>query len=184
MPGVRPVLERAECIQELLPFAQENGVCLILENHYKDAFWRYPEFAQKMDVFLELLDTIPEHPYFGVNYDPSNALVAGDDPMEMLRAVKHRLRTMHASDRRLEGGTLDDLRQMDAAGKTGHATILKHGVIGRGAIDYDAIFATLKEIEFRGWISIEDGDDPTVGMDHLAASADFLRAKMRDYGVG
>jgi hypothetical protein len=33
-----------------------------------------------MDVFLELLEAIPEHPYFGVNSDPSNTLVAGDDP--------------------------------------------------------------------------------------------------------
>lgn len=174
----------AECIQRLLPFAREHGVCLILENHYKDGYWQYPEFAQKMDVFLELLDAIPDHPFFGVNYDPSNALVAGDDPIEMLRAVRHRLKTMHASDRHLEGGTLEDLNRMDASGGTGYATVLKHGIIGRGAIDYEAIFAILKEINFKGWISIEDGDEPSVGMEHLAESALFLRAKMAEYQVG
>jgi sugar phosphate isomerase/epimerase len=179
--GIRMV---ADCIGELLPCAEEECVCLILENHYKDGYWQYPEFAQKMDVFLELLDAIPTHPFFGVNYDPSNALIAGDDPIEMLQAVKHRLKTMHASDRHLEGGTLEDLRALDAESGLGYASILKHGIIGRGAIDYDAIFGILREIDFHGWISIEDGDDPSVGMGHLSESAHFLRRKMHDYGVG
>ena len=179
--GIRMV---ADCIGELLPYAEEQGVCLILENHYKDGYWRFPEFAQKMDVFLELLDAIPEHPFFGLNYDPSNALIAGDDPIAMLEAVKHRLKTMHASDRHLEGGTLEDLRKIDAESGLGYAAILKHGVIGRGAIDYDAIFSILREIDFHGWISIEDGDDPSVGMEHLAESARFLRSKMKAFGVG
>ena len=29
---------------------QERNITLILENHYKDDFWEYPEFAQKTDV--------------------------------------------------------------------------------------------------------------------------------------
>src|SRR5262245_11216501 len=33
--------------KELLPFAEANNVVLIIENHYKDGFWSYPEFAQK-----------------------------------------------------------------------------------------------------------------------------------------
>ena len=62
-----------ECIEAVLPAAREQGVILGLENHYKDGFWTFPEFAQKMDVFLELLEAIPEREYFGVQYDPSNA---------------------------------------------------------------------------------------------------------------
>src|SRR5882757_2847497 len=63
----------AECIISLLPHAEQHGVTLILENHYKDGYWQFPEFAQKRDVFLKLLNAIPHHPNFGVNYDPSNA---------------------------------------------------------------------------------------------------------------
>src|SRR5262249_30344930 len=36
-------------IEELLPVAREHDVILGLENHYKDGFWKYPEFAQKQD---------------------------------------------------------------------------------------------------------------------------------------
>ena len=58
----------AESIQACLPHAQNRGITLILENHSKDGFWEYPEFAQKMDVFCQFVDRI-DHPNFGVNYD-------------------------------------------------------------------------------------------------------------------
>lgn len=47
--------------------ACKRNITLILENHYKDDFWEYPEFAQKMEIFCKLVDSI-HHPYFGVNY--------------------------------------------------------------------------------------------------------------------
>ena len=171
--GVRWVVE---CITGLLPYAQERGVILAMENHYKDNYWRYPEFAQKLDVFKEIVDAI-DHPFFGVNYDPSNAILAGDDPLEVLEAVKHRVVSMHASDRFLQGGTLDDLRAMELDA-VGYAGILSHGVVGEGLNDYDAIFRTLRAVGFDGWISIEDGMN---GMDDMRRSVEFLRAKIAQH---
>lgn len=173
----------AECITACLPTAAEEGITLILENHYKDGYWDFPEFAQKLDVFLKLLDSIPASPHFGVNYDPSNSIIAGEDPIVVLEAVKHRVVTMHASDRYFEGGNLDDLNKIEAHPMQGYASILKHGVIGQGLNDFDKIFSILKEVGFAGWISIEDGQDPTVGMEHLRLSAEFLRIKMREHGL-
>lgn len=166
-------------IEACLPEAETCGVTLILENHYKDDFWSYPEFAQKMDVFCALVDRL-HHPHFGVNYDPSNAFLAGDDPLELLERVKHRVVTMHASDRYLLTGTLEDLRK-DEGGAQGYAKRLAHGEIGRGLNDYDAIFRTLSAVGFDNWISIEDGVN---GMDQLAASVKFLRAKIAQYWPG
>ena len=40
-----------------------RGITLILENHYKDDFWEYPEFAQKKEVFKALVDAVV-HPNF------------------------------------------------------------------------------------------------------------------------
>jgi sugar phosphate isomerase/epimerase len=160
-------------IDECLVEAERRGVTLILENHYKDDFWSYPEFAQKMDLFCELVDRI-DHPRFGVNYDPSNAFLAGDDPLDLLRRVKHRVVTMHASDRYLAEGTLEDLRR-EEGGATGYAKRLRHGTIGRGLNDYDAIFTELRSVGFNGWISIEDGVD---GMEQLAESVRFVGDKI------
>ena len=165
-----------ENIEACLPEAEACGVTLIIENHYKDDFWNYPEFAQKMDVFCDLIGRI-HHPRFGVNYDPSNAFLAGDDPLELLRRVKDRVVTMHASDRYLAEGTLEDLRR-DETGAEGYAKRLRHGAIGQGLNDYDAIFSTLRGAGFDGWVSIEDGVD---GMEQLAESVRFVRAKLQQY---
>jgi sugar phosphate isomerase/epimerase len=170
--GRREGLDRVvPCIEAVLPVAREHSVVLGLENHYKDGFWTYPEFAQKQDVFLELLAAIPDRDNFGVQYDPSNAIVAGDDPVALLREVADRVVSMHASDRYLaEGATLDDLRQTD--GTIGYSPDLSHGVTGKGLNDYDAIFRILVGSGYRGWISIEDGMN---GMDEMAESLAFLR---------
>jgi sugar phosphate isomerase/epimerase len=34
-------------IKSLLPFADQHGITLTIENHYKDNYWEYPEFAQR-----------------------------------------------------------------------------------------------------------------------------------------
>ncbi len=166
----------AESIEACLPYASERGITLILENHYKDDFWAYPEFAQKMEVFCKLVSLI-NHPNFGVNYDPSNAFLAGEDPLELLKRVSSRVVTMHASDRYLLEGTLDDLRK-EESGVVGYAKRLRHGEIGQGLNDYDAIFAELKGVGFDGWISIEDGVD---GMEQLKRSVSYLRKKIPKY---
>lgn len=172
-----------ESLEALLPFAEECQVTLILENHYKDGFWSYPEFAQKREVFLRVLEGFEQCRWLRVNYDPSNALIAGEDPIVLLEAVKDRVVTMHASDRYLEGGTYADLERMAGTAHLNYASILKHGIIGRGLNDYDKIFSILKAAGFQGWISIEDGDDPVHGMEHLRLSVEFLRGKMRAHGL-
>ena len=165
----------AESIEACIPHAQAAGITLIIENHYKDNYWQYPEFAQHMDVFCDLVARLPTSG-FGVNYDPSNTFLAGEDPLELLERVKHRVVTMHASDRYLAEGTIEDLRKEEDS--VGYASRLRHGEIGKGMNDYDAIFSKLAGVGFDGWISIEDGVD---GIDQLKRSAEFLRRKMAEY---
>jgi sugar phosphate isomerase/epimerase len=87
--------------------------------------------------------------------------------------VKHRVVTMHASDRYLApGAPLEDLKSADGA--AGSAAALRHGETGKGMNDYDAIFRILADAGFSGWISVEDGMD---GLDELRRSVAFLRAK-------
>ena len=165
----------ADCIEACLPVAEQCGVKLVIENHYKDAFWQYPEFAQKAEVFLRIVERV-RSPHFGVQYDPSNALLAGDDPLELLHRVKGRLVSMHASDRFLEpGASLDDLRQAD--GTLGYSPKLRHGEIGKGINDYHAIFTILREIGYGGWITVENGDT----MESMRNSIAFLKQMRRQH---
>jgi sugar phosphate isomerase/epimerase len=181
----RPELSREEgigyaagCIEACLSHAADAGVTLVLENHYKDDFWQYPEFAQAMDVFCDLVDRIAS-PHFGVNYDPSNTILAGEDPLELLQRVRHRVVSMHASDRYITEGTIEDLRREEDS--VGYARRLRHGEIGKGLNDYDAIFSSLAEVGFDGWISIEDGVE---GMEQLERSVVFLRQKIDQHWGG
>lgn len=157
-----------ECIQALLPHAAANGIVLAIENHFKDNFWTWPEFAQTSDRFCAIVDRV-RSPWFGVNFDPSNALLAGEDPLALLERVKHRVVSMHASDRRLRPGA-----RVGPEGLTEYAQLI-HGEVGTGLIDYDAVFAVLRAVGFDGWVSIEDGLN---GMEELKRSAMFLARRM------
>ncbi len=150
-----------ESIRQLLPVAREHGVKLGLENHYKDGKWTAPEFAQRAPLFLQVVQEFSGDSAFGVQYDPSNAVVAGDDPVELLRHVAPYVCSMHASDRSLApDGTL------------------QHGVTGKGINDYHAIFRILAEHGYQGWVSIEDGMN---GMDEMRESLEFLHRMNREY---
>jgi sugar phosphate isomerase/epimerase len=180
----RPGLDRklavrwcVEMIREAVAYAADRGVIINIENHYKDGYWEYPEFALRSEVFLEIIGQI-DSPFFGINFDPSNTIVAGEDPLELLEKIKSRVVSMHASDRYLKGGNLADLRKLELDPIFGYAKTIQHGVIGKGLNDYDTIFRVLKEAGFDGWISIEDGMN---GMDELKQSAEFLRGKIKQY---
>jgi len=159
-----------------IDYAESRDVVLCLENHYKDGTWRYPEFAQPEDIFLEILERV-DSPRLGVQYDPSNAIVGGYDPIRFLERVLPRVVTMHASDRSLApGATLDDLRQRDGA--VGYSDKLRHGEVGEGLIDYDAVFRILARARFSGWISVEDGIN---GLAELERSVTFLKHKRDEH---
>jgi sugar phosphate isomerase/epimerase len=172
LPTEAGIAQVVRVIKSLLPLAEQYGVVLTMENHYKDNYWQYPEFAQKMDIFTAIISQI-DSPWFGVNYDPSNTFLAGEDPLELLERVKYRVASMHASDRYLKTGTLEDLRREENS--AGYAARLAHGIIGKGLNDYDRILSTLNSVSFSSWISIEDGMN---GIEDLRESVRFLKTKI------
>ena len=166
------VAQVVRVIKDLLPFAEKHGVVLNMENHYKDNYWKYPEFAQKMDVFVRHRRSdrlaLVRRQLRSLQHHPGRR-----GPARLLERVKHRVVTMHASDRYLKTGTIEDLRKEEDS--VGYASRLSHGVIGKGMNDYDKIFSTLHAAGFHSWISIEDGMN---GMDDLRESVRFLRNKI------
>jgi sugar phosphate isomerase/epimerase len=188
----RPGLEESEalrwvvdCLWQLVPHAEAAGVTMSIENHYKDGLWDYPEFAQGQRRYLAILDAV-ETPWLKAQYDPSNCIVAGEDQYELLERILPRIATIQASDRTLSGGTAEDLRRLAKDPQHGYAKVIRHGVIGQGLNDYDRIFGRLANVGYTGWVSIEDGEGPTVeeGMANLRASVRFLRQKLAQHFRG
>ena len=159
-----------EAINRLLPIAAECRVTLVMENHIRDYFWDYPEFAQDSGTFLEIIRAIPEDAPFGVQFDPSNALVSGENPVWFLEQVAHRVVTAAASDRYVATGA-------------GGQTHVVHAIVGQGQLDHDLLCSILADAGFQGWISIEDGDDPLMGLADIAASAEYMRDVMGRHGL-
>ena len=95
------------CIEQVLPVAREHDVVLGLENHYKDGFWAYPEFAQKQDVFLELLARDPRpRRTSACSTTRRTRSSRATTRSRCCEAVADRVVSMHASDRYLaEGAT-------------------------------------------------------------------------------
>lgn len=163
-----------DCIEQCLPIAEECGVTLAMENHYKDGYWIYSEFAQRMEVFLAIINRI-DSPFFGVQFDPSNTILANEDPLRLLDCVAGRIKTMHASDRYVAKG--HDIKEvLESAAAVGYHPALCHGVVGRGLNDYEAIFRKLAAVGYDGWISIEDGMN---GMEEMKESVEYLKT-LRD----
>lgn len=147
-----------ECILRLLDFSEPRGIKLGLENHYKDRRWSSVDFAFHPDVFLEVFHRLEDTP-IGVNFDASNPLMVGEDPLRILREVKHKVWHMHASDRRIGE--------------------YQHTVVGEGDVDYDAIMSELSSIVYCGFISLEDGNP--FGDEGTRRSLDFLRRKIDEH---
>jgi sugar phosphate isomerase/epimerase len=184
-PGLDPALALSwvtDSLWQLVPHAQATGVVMAIENHYKDGLWDYPEWAQSQARYLAILDAV-NTPWLVAQYDPSNAIVAGEDQYQLLDRILPRMKTMQASDRYLEGGSIADLKTYAVDPMHGYAKIVKHGIIGNGLNDYDRIFGAMARAGYDGWISIEDGEGPTVeeGMANLRASVAFLRGKVAQH---
>ena len=147
-------------IRRVGEYARERGVRAAYENHYKDYFWPRPDFSQRADVFLEILDQLRDAPV-GVNFDCSNQVMIGEDPVELLRQVRHRVVHVHCSDRVAPNEYL-------------------HAVTGEGIVDYPAIFRLLREGGYDGWLSVEYNG--TEGLDGLRRSVENVRRLWAESG--
>jgi len=149
--GIRWVVE---AVRPLLEHAARHQVWLAFENHYKDYFWEYPDFAQRAETFLEIVHALGPHG-LRVNYDTSNQVMIGEDPLAALAEVQNLVVHVHCSDR------------------VGPGTYL-HAPAGEGVVDFPAIFRLLQTSGYDGWLSAEyNGPE---GLDGLTRALGYIRA--------
>ncbi len=148
----------AESLARLADYAEPRGVKLGLENHYKDRLWSAPDVVFHTAEFLQLFELLRDTAV-GVNFDASNQLMTGDDPMTVLEVVAQKVWHVHASDRQ--------------PGEYAHS------VVGEGSVDFDPIFACLAHIGYSGCISLEDGNPE--GDEGTLRGLRFLRRKIIEH---
>lgn len=119
-----------------LEHAAGAGITLVYENHTKGAIWTYNDFSQPADIFLEIVRQT-EGTGLRLLYDTANTLAAGDDPLAVLEQVKHRVAVVHVNDIQRAG-------------------YFEPCLVGAGVAPIRDIFATLHQIGFDSWISVEE----------------------------
>lgn len=142
-----------DAFRECLAFAEEQGIWLAYENHYKDYFWKRPDFSQQPDVFLEILNALKDTP-LKVNFDFANPIMIGQNPVPLLREVVDRVVHVHCTDR-------------------ARANEYTHAAAGEGLVDYPTLFEILQEAGYDGWLSVEYNG--TEGLDGLQRAVDYVR---------
>jgi 3-hexulose-6-phosphate synthase len=142
-----------EAFHECLAFAEDHGIWLAYENHYKDYFWKRPDFSQQPDVFLEILNAMKDTP-LKVNFDFANPIMIGQDPVPVLREVVDRVVHVHCTDR-------------------ARFNEYTHAAAGEGLVDYPTLFEILQDAGYDGWLSIEYNG--LEGTDGLQRAVDYVR---------
>ena len=137
-----------------------------------------PEKAVTLKAFLDKLDSKG----VAVNFDPANlVMVTGDDPVEGVYTLKDYIVHTHAKDgimikqtdpKEIYGffadGGIGDLRLED---------YFKETPLGLGKVDFTAYLNALKDIGYRGYLTIERevGANPEAD---IRLAVDFLKEKM------
>ena len=123
-----------------VPALKDTGVTMCIEN----LFWgdtgvepNIPNACSSAEQLIGLIDTLNDlhGPHFAACLDTGHAVIGGNDPAEMLRALGKRVRVLHIQD---NGGCFDD-----------------HLVPGRGVIDWRKFLAAMKDVGYGGTFNFE-----------------------------
>jgi sugar phosphate isomerase/epimerase len=135
-----------EALLSLGQYGDRSGTTLALETGL--------ETGNVLAAFLAQFDTGG----LGVNYDPANLLMNGFDPYESGRALHGRIVHAHAKDAR-------------AASASRSA---REVPLGHGDLDWMRLLGVLEEIDYRGWLTIEQESGENRRAD-IEAGVGFLR---------
>lgn len=119
---------------------KETGVTMCIENlYYGDLTTKklLPNYCSGAAELADLVDTLNElhGPHFAVCVDTGHALLAHEDPCEMLKALGSRVQVLHLHDTH---GTKDD-----------------HLIPTRGILDWKHFATTLGQVDYRGTFNFE-----------------------------
>lgn len=115
----------------------------------------WTQFENRHEIDTVMAATNPDHVKFVL--DTGQVTVAGIDPVELTRALGHRIIEFHLKDTLPEyrGGAKKRIEHPNDAMK---APIFFE--LGKGGVDFPAIKAYLDQIGWRGWLTVELDSSP------------------------
>lgn len=136
----------------------------------------YIEFRDETEHFLN--DITPN--IAGLCLDTGHVFYAGEDPAQSLIDFSERLQYVHFKDIKPDvynKAIKDQIGFFDACKKSVMCSI------GKGCVDYNAVFNALNKLEYEGWITVEQERDPKeyIGaLNDVKVSHEFLIRTVAD----
>ncbi len=118
----------------------------------------YIEYRDELDKAMR--DLPPE--LMSLCVDTGHCVYAGMDPCDVLRTYKDRVKYLHFKDINAE------VHAQSIAKDTDFYTAIGNNIfcpLGQGCVDFDAVRQTLHEIDFKGWVTVEQDTDPAAKSD-------------------
>ena len=115
-------------LERVLPLAETCGVDLLVEPEPHLLIERPEEYEELVAGFA--------HPRLALNFDMGHFYCVGVDPAAAARRLGTHIRHVHLED---------------IAPSREH----RHLVPGRGALDFPAVLAALKDVGYHGWVTVE-----------------------------
>ena len=169
--GRNPVREdykqMGQLLTELSKRTADMGVQVGFHNH----MGFLAERPEEVDWVFEATD--PR--YAKLELDVAHCLQGGGDPVKMMTKYSDRLLFMHLKDVRTV------TPQPPPAGSTAAPKNYQFVELGRGRVDFPAIFANIEKIKYRGWLIVEleaVPDPPRTPKESAEISKQYLAVKL------
>ncbi|PKF50002.1 TIM barrel protein [Enterovibrio nigricans] len=126
------------------------------------------EYRDELDKAMR--DLPPE--LMSLCVDTGHCVYAGMDPSEVLTTYKDRVKYLHFKD--INANVLAD----SVASGTDFYTAIGNNIfcpLGQGCVDFEEVKQTLIDIDFKGWVTVEQDTDPAAKSD---AKTDAEKSRM------
>ena len=109
----------------------------------------FGDLVETGDDAVRMLDMI-ERPNVGLIYDAGNMCMTPTPyGPEVIRKLGHRIFHFHVKDESWHGDENDPSRTEL------HGRVFWHRLLGKGEVDHEPLFRTLKEMGYQGYLSVE-----------------------------
>ncbi|WP_435309841.1 sugar phosphate isomerase/epimerase family protein [Sebaldella termitidis] len=147
----------------IVKYAADRNVNLLIENCSMPGWHREgwgATISYSPELWDRMFEIIPDE-NFGLNFDPSHLIWLGVDYIKALIDYKERVLYFHAKDTKIfeEKRSYYSIfgKQLDRENEWDYGW-WQHKIPGKGNVDWQKIYQTLREIGYDGYVSIEHED--------------------------
>lgn len=157
-----------EGLNKLGKVASDIGIALTFHHHMGTSV----QFLSEIDKLMEGTD----EKYVNLLFDSGHLAYCGEDPLEVAKKYKDRIKHVHLKDIRRE--VVNSVKENKESFLNG----VRKGtftVPGDGCIDFEPIFKVFEESNYEGWMVVEAEQDPSIAnpLEYAIKARKYIKEK-------